>query len=231
MSMKQTSFLYYDSSVSIALFFSHCYNIKLHNTSTSLDLNYAPKVRQLQFVGVNLCGDSEIKTTIPDDTSEESGNNSMALFVYFTDTAIFPPTLHCKLNITVSINGLTSSDHDRLTMSDRVKLDYFSDLTVFLTQSFLVFVDINLKPMHTHRNRSGLSTRAKVVFVNSDTASQVRFQGYDKTYQLCSDNSETSMPISLYVLFYETSDFISSVTDILHPMRIHDTAFKDLPSG
>ena len=228
-------FLYYDSSVIMALFFSHCYNIKLHNTSTSLDLNlsHEPRVRQLQFVGVNLCGDSEIKTTIPDDTSEEGGNNSMAFFVYFTDTAILTPTLLCKLKITVSINGLTSSDHDwlwyyaRLTMSDRVKLDYFSDLTVFLTQSFLVFVDLKLKPMHTPRDKSGLSTRAKVVFVNSDTVSQVNLQGYEQTNQLCSDNSETSMPISLYVLFYETSDFISSVTDILHPMRIHDTAFKD----
>ena len=58
-------FLYYDSSVPMVLFFSHCYNIKLHNTSTSTndywwdDNDYSALL--LRFVvGVNLCGDSEI---------------------------------------------------------------------------------------------------------------------------------------------------------------------------
>ena len=101
-------------------------------------------------------------------------------------------------------------------------MDCFSDLTLFLTQSFLVNVDLNIgSPSHS-------DPAVTVVFVNSDTASQVSFQSYDLHYEPCADsNSSDSNTASLQVLFYETSNFTSSVRDILRPMWIHDTAFTD----
>ena len=60
---KTHQFLYYDSSVPMVLFFSHCFNIKLHNVSTSFNDDWwndtiLHTVRLV--VGVNLCGDSEV---------------------------------------------------------------------------------------------------------------------------------------------------------------------------
>ena len=66
---------------------------------------------------------------------------------------------------------------------------------------------------------------AIVVFVNSDTDSQVSFQGYGLPYKNCVNSNSDLAIIVLKVLFYDTSSFTSNVTGILHPMWIHDTAF------
>ena len=71
--------MYYNTSVPMVLFFGHCYGIKLHNTSTST--RYWQNSRVHQFVvGVNLCGDSEIKTILPDESSNEQGNSFVCVF-------------------------------------------------------------------------------------------------------------------------------------------------------
>ena len=212
---ETNQFLYYayqsNLQVYTVLFFSHCYNIKLHNTYTGG-----------QLLGVNLCGDSEIKIILPDGISEKGDFSwRMELFLYFIDTAILSPTLHSNLNITS--NGITSPfGRAGLTFSDRVRVDYYSDFFLFLTQSFLVNVNLNIgSPKHF------LGTLATVAFVNSDTASQVSFQEYDRPYKLCAnpDSNENGHDLVLKVLFYETSDFTSNVKDILHPMWIHNATF------
>ena len=208
-------FLYYNSSAPMVLFFSHCYNIKLHNTSTSVNVNQIHDYSALHrfVVGVNLCGDSEIKTVMPNDTSEE-GNTGLTMFVYFTDTTLLSPPLHCTLNVTLDSLYLNHT-YAELSFSDRVRVDWFSDFALFLTQSFLVNVNLYLR-----------TSLAKVVFVNSDTASQVSFQGYNLPYNFCANSANTEgLQISLGVLFYETPGFTSNLTDILHPMRIYNTAF------
>ena len=217
---ETSQFLYYDNSVPIVLFFSHCYDIKLHNVSTSFNDDWYDDTTQHTVrlvVGVNLCGDSEV---ISDGTCKDLEGN-MGLFVYFTDTAILTPTLHCDLNITLNCNAWPGSAE--LELSDRVKVGCFSDLTLFLTQSLLVNVDLNIgSPSHSY------PVTVTVVFVNSDTASLVSFQGYEYPYEFCaSSNSSDSYTASIQVVFYETSNFTSSATDILHPMWIHDTAFTD----
>ena len=221
---ETNQFLYYDSSRSVpmVLFFNHCYNIKLQNTSTSYNyswwnINDTINTDRL-VVGVNLCGDSEV---ISEGTCKDPEGN-MHLFVYFTDTAILSPTMHCNLNITLNCYA---SSMDELELSDRVKVGSYSDLSLFLTQSFLVKVDLSVgSPPHMYGN----NVHVLVVFVNSDTASQVSFQGYEHHYELCENsNNSDSDTASLQVIFYETSNFTSSVTDILHPIWIHDTAFTD----
>ena len=209
---ETNQFLYYNSSVLMVLFFSHCYSMKLHNISTGGQF----------VVGVNLCGDSEIKTVIPNGTSEKGADSlMMTLLVYFTDTAITSQTIfHCNLNITS--NSFYSQLPAYLQFNDTVKVDHFSDFTLLLTQSFLVTVHLIMwsPPLTGH------STVAIVAFVNSDTASQVSFQGYDRPYKLCVDpNVSESSKLILAVYFYDTSGFNSSVTDMLHPMHIHNTAF------
>ena len=220
---ETNQFLYYDSSVPMALFFSHCYNIKLLNITTSLDEYYAENwhLPHRFVVAVNLCGDSEITDLMPVDTSEEGLYNMMTMLLYFTDTAILPSTtLHCNLNITSNNIFMGISDPVlELNLNDRVRVGYFGDFILFLTQSFLVNVDVDIN-----------APLSKVVFVNSDTASQVSFQGYNLRYKHFADSngSEIRNFMLLYVLFYETSSFISNVTDILHPMRIHDTALNSI---
>ena len=212
-------FLYYDSSVPIALFFSHCYDIKLHNTSTSTSDWWLDSALLGFVVGVNLCGDSEISAT-PDISEEEEITLTPTMFVYFTDTTLLLPMMRCDLNLTSnSHNTNLDSVIPKLNLRrDRVRVDSYGDFILFLTQSFVVNVDLYI-----------YSLFMKVVFVNSDTASRVNFQGYDHPYKLCANSSfsekSTFFPMNLQVLFYETSDFVSNVTDILHPMRIHDTAF------
>ena len=201
-------FLYYDSSVPMVLFFSHCYNIKLHDTFTTVSYWIDTGISQL-VVGVNLCGDSAITNVLPPEGAD------IYMFVYYTNTAILTPTLNCNLNVAnirgdILWNGLAISNE--IEFSDKVRVDYYSNFILLLTQSFLVNVHLSL------------DTFTKVVFVNSDTLSQVGFQGSAHDFS-DSDNSGSLMPI--HVLFYETSDFISKVTDILHPMLIHDTAFID----
>ena len=217
--------MYYNTSVPMVLFFSHCYNIKLHNTSTST--RYWQNSRVHQFVvGVNLCGDSEIKTILPDESSNEQGNS---LFVYFADTAILPPALQLDCNLNITTNSLTSSAipfvDAALTfkLHGKIRVGHYNDFVLFLTQSFIVNVKLNIGPsIYMHDNRIFTS---KVVFVNSDTASHVSFQGYNQPYTLCASNESSATSMWLKVLFYETSGFKSKVRDILHPMRIHDTAF------
>ena len=212
-------FLYYDSSVPIALFFSHCYNIKLHNTSTSTSDWWFDSVLLRFVVAVNLCGDSEISTT-PDISEEEEITLTPTMFVYFTDTTLLLPMMRCDLNITYNSRN-TDTITPELNLKhacDRVRVDSYGDFILFLTQSFVVNIDLYISSLYM-----------KVVFVNSDTASRVNFQGYDHPYKLCANSNisekSTFFPMNLQVLFYETSDFVSNVTDILHPMMIHDTAF------
>ena len=228
-------YLYHDSSVPMVLFFSHCYNIKLHNTSVSV--HPSDQLLQRRFVvGVNLCGDSEINTVIP-VTAGLSLNNTiytykmMVLFVYFTDTAFFPHYALCNLHVTTNCSSSLSYGNyvDLKLGGAKVRLDYFGDFILFLTQSFLVNVDLNIGPSSYAQ---AIQTTVKVVFVNSDTASLVSFQGYNRPYKLCADpnisDSSTFMPMYLQVLFYETPDFISNVTGILGPaLQIHDTAFMN----
>ena len=228
---ETNQFLYYDSSVPMVLFFSHCYNIKLHNTSVKI----TDYLWQYRFVvGVNLCGDSEINTVIPGtadwDTNNDGIKNTslmMTMFVYFTDTAFSLPAL-CNLHVTT--NSASSPVYSRyvdLKLSGKMKLDFLGDFILFLTQPFLVNVNLNIGPPSDAQD---VKTAVKVVFVDSDTASQVSFQGYNLPYKLCVSNSRDSskfMPLYLQVLFYETPDFVSNMADVLHPMWIHDTAFKN----
>ena len=231
---ETNQFLYYYASMS--LFFSHCYNLKLHNTTTSVN---KPEQSKQFIVGVNLCGDSEIVSLIPDG---EVADRRVQLFVYFTDTALLsPPAMRCNLNVTT--NGLTSYGYVFWNIlqqdpdTSRMVIFYNSDFLLFLTQSFVVNVSLNIGP----HNISALSkygyktaTVANVVFVNSDSASQVSFQGFDLPYQRCvQDGNVTAIPpgdsklgaLQLYILFHETPGFTSDVTDILQPMLIHYTAF------
>ena len=212
-------FLYYDGSVPMVLFFSHCYNIKLLNITMSVDI-FEYSMLQGFVVGVNLCGDSEIKSILPDSISEEEEDTlTLTMFVYFTDTALLLPKMRCNLNITSNSLFMTLDPIPELNLRrDRVRVDSYGDFILFLTQSFVVNVDLYIS-----------APVVKVVFVNSDTASRVNFQGYDRPYKVCANSNisenSTFFSINLQVLFYETSDFVSNVTDILHPMRIHDTAF------
>ena len=176
------------------------------------------------MVGVNLCWDSEIKNVIPNGTSEKGADSlMMTLLVYFTDTAVTSQTIfHCNLNITS--NSFYSQLDTPLQFNDTVKVGYFSDFALFLTQSFVVTVHLI---MWSPPPLTGHYSVAIVAFVNSDnTASRVSFQGYNRPYKLCvdPDSSESSKYI-LAVYFYDTSGFNSSVTDMLHPMHIHNTAF------
>ena len=150
-------FLYYDSSVPMVLFFSHCYNIKLHNTPVSvmrpIKNDYHLWLRHRFVVGVNLCGDSEINIlpgtaswyTIVDDNYYTS--LMMVMFVYFTDTDLPPPAL-CNFHVTtycarspVNINYV-----DPKLSGTRVNLDHFGDFVLFLTQSFLVNINLIIGP-------------------------------------------------------------------------------------
>ena len=207
---ESNQFLYYDGSVPMVLFFSHCYNIKLHNTFTSGDISSL-------VVGVNMCGDSEIKAIMPDNI-EVGIYTLLTMLVYFTDTTLLLPVMCCNLKITFHSVSFTYSPTPDLNLNNRMRVDYFSDFILFLTQSFVVNVDLYIH-----------SSLVKVVFVNSDTASLVNFQGYDHPYKLCAYSEYGPLPSSIHlqVLFYETLDFVSNVTDIIHPMRIHDTAFTD----
>ena len=220
-------YLYYDSSVPIVLFFSHCYNIKLHNTSTSADLMNDSPYKHHFIVGVNLCGHSEVRTVIPDGSSNFG---VMTMFVYFTDTAILHyNAIPCNLNVTT--NGLTSntplgtSVFNKLDLNYKEKVDVLGDFVLFLTQSFLeVNVDLCIGPPDSLANLGKYSV-VKVVFVNSVTTSRVSFQGYDQPCKLCASENSKLIPMSLHVLFYERPGFSSDAPGIFHPMWIHDTAF------
>ena len=195
---ERSQFLYYDGFVRMVLFFSHCYSIQLHNVLTS------------QFiVGVNLCGDSKIVTQIVTQPP-----TTMTMLVYFTDTALVPLLPRtCNLNITTNTMYYGRAE---LKLGDKVLVDGYSGFTLFLTQSFAVNVDLKMGA----NGRNGKSIDALVVFMNSGTASRVSYQGYDQP-STCSNSAA-----SLRVLFYETSDFNSSVADnTKFPMWIHDTAF------
>ena len=151
----------------------------------------------------------------------------MAMFVYFTDTAFSPPA---PCNFHVTTNCASSPEYYYyfdLNLSGKVTLDLYSDFILFLTQSFSVNVDLNVGPSS---DMPAMKTAVKVVFVNSNTASLVRFQGYNLPYKLCADSiisdSSKFMPLYLKVLFYETPDFnIRDSVYALRQMWIHDTAF------
>ena len=55
---------YNEDDIFVSLYFSHCYNLKLHNTYTSSYVPLTPRYHIL-MIGVNLCGDSEIINLIP----------------------------------------------------------------------------------------------------------------------------------------------------------------------
>ena len=221
-------FLYYnEDGLFVSLYFSHCYNLKLHNTSTGFISTYV-------MIGVNLCGDSEIINLIP---GVERAKRLMPMFLYFTNSAVSPAP-QCNLNVTTNI--ITSFGVDITYMFDgnpeNVPVFPYDDFVLFLAQPFVVNVDLNIGQNNISQT-SGVPAGTwpvltNVVFVNSDTTSHVSFQGLELPYQLCR-NTNSSVPsqatdlrpLKLAVIFYETPGFVSNVNDTLYPMEIRNTAF------
>ena len=158
------------------------------------------------------------------------------MFLYFTNSAVSPAP-HCNLNVTTNI--VTSVGFDITSKFDgnpeSISVFASNDFVLFLAQPFVVNVDLNIGPRNISRTPGVSATWSiltNVVFVNSDTASHVSFQGLELPYQLCR-NTNSSVPsqatdlrpLQLAVIFYETPGFVSNVNDTLYPMEIRNTAF------
>ena len=225
-------FLNYNVGLLVSLYFSHCYNLKFRNTSTSYIEGEAGNL----MVGVNLCGNSEIINLIP---GVERMKRLMQMFLYFTNSSVSPAP---QWNLNVTTNIVTSFGSGSIYMFDgnpeSIPVYQFGDFVLFLTQPFVVNVDLNIGPHNVSTSGfypiSKWPTMTNVVFVNSDTASHVSFQGLEIPHQLCHNVNSSGpsqatdlRPLQLAVIFYETPGFTSTVegNDTLYPMEIHNTAF------
>ena len=76
---KTSQFLYYPGQLNVALFFSHCNNLKFINIF-ACDLT----PQGVLIIGVNFCGASEMTALLPNNEKDLLSR----MFIYFTDTNI-----------------------------------------------------------------------------------------------------------------------------------------------
>lgn len=229
-------FLYFNDVVWTTFLFNHCNNLTLYNALG----NYL-EFDDIDVIGVNLCGWSNITAVVPDGDLPTTPLSAM--LIYYTDSAIMPSNSECNLHIESNLlsgNKHMDIEHDLGRSIERMSLLPSRDFALYVTQKdFEVKVDITLHPMLYHNSsfnyfdcQGGCGVNAIVLFVNNVTGSHVTFQGYP--YGFCTDKS--SIPyhsssqfyrsIQLDVVFYETPSFSGPAGGkIITPLLILNTSF------
>ena len=210
---------------SVVVFFNYCFGLKLYNVS-----HYQDDLGGFIMLGlgVNLCGTSEIINLLPESEDNLEYPSNILMF-YFKDSIMTSEWPECNLTVisnTISSYGTILRYHDYI--EGEKLLDFYGDLVLFLTQSFVVNVTLNIGPYNVSDD-AGSSMGVVICFINSAANSHVILKGYDLPYDTCLKQGNTipsNIPsLELAVIFYETQNFNPANTNVLTSLLIRDTAF------
>lgn len=200
---------FYDARTS--LIFNHCYSVTLYNVvvDNSPNITYG-------ITGINLCGQSNISAVMHGNYPKST------MLIYYTDS-IVNATCSGNLYITSNMFSATVPEIHNMSIPDFILKGH--SLSIFMVQQqFAINVNITIEPIFQYPGLIYKDINIQMCFINSHTSSLVTFQGYP--HEMCMNKEDPLLAsIFLNVYFYETPSFNTTVSHVMYPLLIHNTAF------